>query len=255
MYTLKRNASHRAGISVGQRTNKSQDSPSRPGAETGTPLYLRRLPASSVPDIQRQPEDQEQQGFRYELRPPSLGYGVGPFSISADTSAAQLRYRSDLASYTLGYQYGGDIFAGVDTGDFQGRFGVNPSQGNLSLGGSSGGFNAGLSLAPGGRFGASFGYGAPLLPMPWTLGEQAGAAWSGAYSLGGSAADFLHHPIGAYRAHGQDIDALSRFGGTMGRLYQQQQQGQGALPFGSGVGLAVDPMSGLIVHGGVQWSF
>ena len=255
MYTQKRNESQRNTSSVGPRTHGRHGSPSRQGAEAGTPLYLQRLPANSTPDIQRTPEDEEQQGFDYQLLPPSLRYGAGPFSVSATTSAAQLGYRSDLASYTLGYQYGGDIFAGISTGGFRGRFGVNPSEGNLSLGGSYGGFNAGISLAPEGRFGASFGYGAPLLPMPWTLGEQAGAAWSGAYSLGGLASDFLNDPLGAYRAHEEDIGALSTFGGTMSRLYQQQQQGRGALPFGFGMGLAVDPVSKVVFHVRAQGSF
>jgi hypothetical protein len=185
--------------------------------------------------VQRQPTEEEEQGFQYSIIPPRLGYRHGPFSASADTSAAQLGYRSRTGTYNLGYQYGSDIFAGANVGGFQSRLGVNPMGGNISLGGSYGGFNVGLSGAPSGQFGARFGYGAPLLPMPAVLGQQAGAAWQGAYSLGGAIPEFGANPLAAYSAHSADIDAVTTFAGNASQMYQQQQGG-GGLPFGVGQG-------------------
>lgn len=103
------------------------------GTQSGTPLFLQRSPICSTPDIKREPGDEEEQGFQFEPWPPSVGYRRGPFSISATTSAAQLGYRYGPASYSLGYQYGSDIYTGLNVGGFSSRLGVNPSEGNVLL--------------------------------------------------------------------------------------------------------------------------
>jgi len=204
--------------------------------------------------IQRDEED-EQQGFNYNLLPPSLAYRHGPFGMSADTSAAQLSYFSDEGRANLGYQYGGDIFYGANMGGFRSRLGVNPQTGvgSMSLGGSHGGFRYGLSGNTAGTFGLNMGYGAPLLPMPNVLGQQAGAAWQGASAMGGAIPDFVSDPMAAYEANREHIGSMGAFGRSLGQIYGQQ--GQGGLPFGAGLTLSYNPEQRWVVGAGVQGSF
>lgn len=204
--------------------------------------------------IQRD-EEEGQQGFNYNLLPPSLAYRHGPFGMSADTSAAQLSYFSDEGRANLGYQYGGDIFYGANMGGFRSRLGVNPQTGvgSMSLGGSHGGFRYGLSGNTAATFGLNLGYGAPLLPMPNVLGQQAGAAWQGASAVGGAIPDFASDPMAAYEANRQHVGAMGTFGRSLGSLYGQQ--GQGGLPFGAGLTLSYNPEQRWVVGAGVQGSF
>lgn len=204
--------------------------------------------------VQRDDEEEEQQ-FDYTILPPSLRYRYGPFSIGADTSAARMGLSTGQGDFGLGYSYGSDIFATGRWGDLSTRFGVNPSSGALSFGGSYGGFNLGLSGNPGQRsFGASIGYGAPLLPMPSVLGEQAGAAWQGAMGVGGALPEFINDPLGTYGAQSGNIDALSTFGGSLSQIYGQQEQGEG-LPFGFGARLSYDPLARWMFSAGLQGHF
>jgi hypothetical protein len=204
--------------------------------------------------IQRDEED-EQQGFNYNLLPPSLAYRRGPFGISADTSAARLSYFSDEGRASLGYQYGGDIFYGANMGGFRSRFGVNPQTGvgSMSLGGAHGGFRYGLSGNTAGSIGLNLGYGAPLLPMPNVLGQQAGAAWQGASAMGRAIPDFVSDPMATYEANRQHVGAMGTFGRSLGQLYGQQ--GQGGLPFGAGLTLSYNPEQRWVIGAGVQGSF
>ena len=204
--------------------------------------------------IQRD-EDDEQQGFNYNLLPPSLAYRYGPFGMSADTSAAQLSYFSDEGRANLGYQYGGDIFYGASVGDFRTRLGVNPQTGvgSMSLGGSHGGFRYGLSGNTAGNIGLNLGYGAPLLPMPYMLGQQSAAAWQGATAVGAAIPDFVSDPMAAYGANREHIGAMSTFGRSLGQIYGQQ--GEGGLPFGAGLSISYNPEQRWVIGAGVQGSF
>ena len=203
--------------------------------------------------IQR--DEDEQQGFDYNLIPPSLAYRNGPFGMSADTSAAQLSYFSDEGRTNLGYQYGGDLFYGADLGGFRSRFGVNPQSGvgSMSFGGSHGGFNYGLRGNTAGSLGLSLGYGSSLLPMPQMLGQQAGAAWQGVGSVLGAAPDFASDPMAAYSANSEAIDAIGGFGSSLGQIYGQQNVG--GLPFGAGLSLSYNPRQRWVLGAGVQGSF
>ena len=214
-------------------------------------------PAGSVGGemvIQRD-EEEQRRGFDYSLLPPSLAYRHGPFGVSADTSTAQLSYFSDEGRANLGYQYGGDIFYGASVGDFRTRFGINPQTGvgSMSLGGSHGGFRYGLSGSTAGTFGLNLGYGAPLLPMPYTLGQQAGPAWQGATAVTGAIPEFMSNPMAAYEANREHIGAMSTFGRSLGQIYGQQ--GQGGLPFGAGVSISYNPEQRWVIGAGVQGSF
>lgn len=206
-------------------------------------------------DIIQRDEDEEQQGFDYNLLPPSLAYRYGPFGMSADTSAAQLSYFSDEGRANLGYEYGGDLFYGANMGGFRSRFGVNPQSGvgSMAFGGSHEGFRFGLNANTAGNFGLNFGYGAPLLPMPHMLGQQAGAAWQGASAMGGALPDFASNPMAAYEANRENIAAMSTFGGSLGNIYGQQ--GQAGLPFGAGLSISYNPEQRWVLGAGVQGSF
>ena len=199
-------------------------------------------------------DEEDEQGFDYNLVPPSLSYRNGGFGMSADTSAAQLSYFNDEGRANLGYQYGGDIFYGTNFNGFQNRFGINPQTGvgNMSFGGSHEGFRFGLNANTTGSAGLSLGYGAPLAPMPMMLGQQADAAWQGAYAMGGALPGFASDPMGAYSANSDHIGAMGAFGSSMANLYGQQ--GPGGLPFGAGINLAVNPNE-LVIGAGVQGSF
>lgn len=234
----------------------------QPGSQQGERLLAHELThvlqqssgGASANLIQRD-EEEEQQGFDYNLIPPSLSYRNGPFGMSADTSAAQLSYFSDEGRTNLGYQYGGDIFYGANLGGFRSRFGVNPQSGvgSMSLGGSHGGFNYGLRGNTAGSLGLGLGYGSSLLPMPHMLGQQAGAAWQGAGSVLGAAPDFASDPIAAYGANSEAIDAMGAFGGSLGQIYGQQNAG--GLPFGAGLNISVSPEQQLMLGVGLQGSF
>jgi len=203
--------------------------------------------------IQR--EDEDEQGFDVSLLPPEFSYRAGPFGVSADTSAARLSLFSEQGEASLGYEYGGDIFYGLDLGDFRTRFGVNPQTGvgSMSLGGSHGGLRYGLSGSTAGKFGLSLGYGAPLLPMPGVLGQQAGAAWQGALDVGGAVPEFASDPMAAYEAYREQIGAMGAFGSSLSRIYGQQ--GEGGLPFGAGLTISSSPEERLRVMLGLQASF
>jgi len=203
--------------------------------------------------IQR--DEEEEQGFDYNLIPPSLSYRNGAFGMSVDTSATQLSYFSDEGRTNMGYQYGGDIFYGANLGGFRSRFGINPQSGvgSLSLGGSHGGFNHGLRGNTAGSLGLSLGYGAPLLPMPHILGQQAGAAWQGAGSVLGAAPDFASDPIAAYRENSEAVGDIGQFGGSLGQIYGQQNAG--GLPFGAGLSVSYNPEQRWVLGAGVQGSF
>lgn len=203
----------------------------------------------------QQNEEDEEQGSDYSLLPPAFSYRTGPFGISADTSAARLNLFSDQARSSLGYKYGGDIFYGLNLGNFKTRIGVNPQTGvgSLNLGGSHGGFRYGLQGSTAGSFGLSLGYGAPLLPMPSALGQQAGAAWEGATAVGGAFQDFASDPMASYEAYRDQIGAMGAFGRSLGRIYSQQ--GEDGLPFGFGLNVSYNPEQRWVLGAGIQGSF
>jgi opacity protein-like surface antigen len=95
--------------------------------------------------------------------------------------------------------------------------------------------------------------GVPLLPMPGTFGQQAGAAWQGAYGLGGALPEFMSEPIGAYGANSDNIGAIGTFAGSVGDVYGQQ--GEGGLPFGAGVNISYNPEQQWVFGAGIQGSF
>jgi hypothetical protein len=213
-------------------------------------IYSRSVSSGEVIQL----DEEDEQGFNYNVVPPALSYRRGGFGMSADTSAAQLSYFNDEGRANMGYQYGGDIFYGTNFNGFQNRFGLNPQTGvgSMSFGGSQEGFRFGLNANTAGSAGLSLGYGAPLLPMPMMLGEQVGAAWQGANTIGGAIPGFASDPIGAYGANSEHIGAMGAFGGSMGRLYDQQEQG--GVQLGAGLIFAVKP--GEYVFGaGLQGSF
>ncbi len=255
------------GLAMGETGDRYEQEADRVADELAsdsltTPLYARNGIYSSPPmdsptsgNVIQRDEDDEQQGFDYSLIPPSLAYRYGPFGMSADTSAAQLSYFTDEGRANLGYQYGGDLFYSTNMDGFRSRFGVNPQSGvgSMSFGGAHRGFNFGVGGNTVGNFNLNLGYGAPLLPMPHMLGQQAGAAWQGASATGGALPDFASDPMAAYEANRENIGAMSTFGGSLGNIYGQQ--GQGGLPFGAGLNISYNPEQRWVFGAGVQGSF
>ena len=218
---------------------------------------LQQLNSSRSDVLIQRDEDEDEQGFDYNLLPPSLKYQYGPYSLSADPSSAQFGYRSGDDALSLGYQYGSDIFYNAQSGGFNSRFGLNPETGvgSYGIGGASRGFNFGLSANTAGSFGANFGYGAPLLPMPAMLGQQAYAGVQGAHGVLGAIPDFANDPLGTYDAQGNNINAATALGGSLAQIYGQQQQGNGGMPFGVGARLSYSPEQQWMFGLGVQGSF
>ena len=214
-------------------------------------IYSQTSRASDVIQL----DEEDEQGFDYNLLPPALSYRGANFGVSADTSAAQLSYFNEEGRANLGYQYGGDLFYGTNFNGFSNRFGVNPQTGvgSMAFGGSHEGFRFGLNANTAGSFGLNLGYGAPLLPMPMMLGQQADTAWQGAYAMGGALPDFAADPLAAYGANSENIGAMSSFGRSMGNIYGQQ--GNAGLPFGAGFNLSYNPQQRWVVGAGLQGSF
>ncbi|RMH34835.1 MAG: DUF4157 domain-containing protein [Nitrospirae bacterium] len=238
--TLLRHATHRAPSSSADRNSAFH--------KPYSPQGFKPLTASPGSTIQRQ----EEEDWRLQLFPPRLSGPLGPLSFSATTSQAQLGYASDLFRAGLGYQYGGELFATGRYGGLSGRLGVNPQSGAFSLGGSYDRFRFGLQGSPSGSFGASLGYGAPLLPLPSELSRTVYGGAAGLHGVVGAIPEFLQNPIGTYGAQSENIDAMIAAGKMLGRLAGQEHGGPN---FGAGLRVGWDPQRGWVVFGGVQGSF
>lgn len=132
--------------------------------------------------IQR--DENDSQGLNLDLLPPGLRLRLGGLGLLLGTTEAGLNYNfSGSAGLGLGYEYGEDFSLNASYGDLSSRLGINPDTGvgSAELKARLGDFNLGLTGNTEGAFGASIGYGAPLLPMPSVLRENANTAWGGFY--------------------------------------------------------------------------
>jgi hypothetical protein len=139
-------------------------------------------PASQLP-VQRKldpliqsepkPEESEEPKVDFNALPPEFKASWGQFNFSADTGTAKLGYQPGKLNLGLGYNYGDNIFADAKYKNFSTQFGLNPSSGDFSVGGSYkyNNLNFGANYNTNGNFGASLGYGNPLLPMPHSLSK------------------------------------------------------------------------------------
>lgn len=243
----------------------------RPGLQVATGP----APSGGAVAVQRQDEDDER-SWDFEAIPPRLSGPVGPLDFSADTSRAQLGYRSGDANATLGYEYGGNIFlrgggagygAGLtfdpgtlafglsgSHGGTSGRFGYNPEAGAFSFGGSHAGFRLGGSATTAGAFGVNLGYGAPLFPFPSALGERVNAGAAGLHGVMGAVPGFMNDPLGTYAAQSGNIDAITGAYNALSPLASDAYRG--GLPFGAGLNIGWDPeLRDFRVMGGVQGHF
>jgi len=203
--------------------------------------------------IQREEDEEQENGFDYSILPPSLSYRYGPLSLSANTSTAQMGMDMFGGNLGLGYHYGDPHGFPAMWGDYRSRYGADASQGNAFMTGSYGNFHAGIGTNFQDSFNLGIGYGAPLLPMPNVLGAEANAAWPAAYGVAGAAPSFFQDPMGAYRSQEANIGALSDMGGTASDIYNQQQAG--GMQFGIGAQLMYDPLTQYRFNFGMQGAF
>ncbi|MDX1812802.1 MAG: DUF4157 domain-containing protein, partial [Gammaproteobacteria bacterium] len=162
--------------------------------------------------IQRDEDEEQENGINYSIFPPEVGYRYGPLSLSANTSTAQLGMDLYGGNLGLGYHYGDPHGYPAMWGDYRRRYGADASQGNAFMTGSYGNFHAGVGTNFQNSFNVGFGYGAPLLPMPNILTSEANAAWPAVYGLAGAAPGFFQDPYGTYQSQEGNITALSDFG-------------------------------------------
>ncbi len=192
--------------------------------------------------IQRDGNGNEDDEWKFSPLPPSLSGPLGPLHLSADTSQAALGYQSGDLGARLGYQYGGNIFATGRMGGLSSTLGVNPGTGALSLSGAYDRFRFGASADLGSStFGASLGYGSPLLPMPDRLRSTVLAGEAGARGTLGSLPGLPENPLGWYEAQQGNIGAATSAAGMLQGI--AGQQGEGA-NFGAGLQLRYGPYAG-----------
>ncbi len=213
---------------------------------TGGQLIQRDDNAASSPDA----EQDNSFDFDYSVLPPSIKFALGNWMLQANTGRTELQFSQNLLRYSLGYNYGGSIFAGINRPGFGTQLGVDPTSGATSLSIRQGPFRFGGSYDPSSTsFGLNFGYGSPLLPMPSALSESVYGGWAGASSVLGSLGS-MQDPISFYQSHQNDINAVMGAVRALQPLSGEQNSG-----FGVGLRFNYNPDTGVLIHGGMQWLF
>ena len=203
--------------------------------------------------IQRQENEEKQNGIDIGIIPPEFALRLNPFWLNATTSTGQIGMDMFGGSLSAGYNWGDPHANPPLFGDFRSRYGADAPQGNFFLSGEYGGFNAGIGTNFQNSFNMGVGFGAPLLPMPNVLSAEAGAVWPSALGVAGAIPNFAEDPLGAYNMQKPNISALSNFGSTAGDIYGQQQEG--GLQLGANAQLMYDPERKVWVSVGMQGVF
>ncbi len=203
--------------------------------------------------LQKDEDDAGGFDIDYSLLPPGLQLRLWVLSLDANTSRVRLSRDFGSISAGLNYNYGGALSTDISTGGFRGSLGVDPSNANLSLGGSFGGFNFGASGNIGQRsFGLNLGYGSSLLPFPSQLSSIFN---TGAQSLGNMAGNISavpDNPLAWYDLHSDDISTITSAVNMGRRIHSQQTSTQN---FGAGLRLSYSPEAGFTIYGGIQLIF
>lgn len=146
------------------------------------------------------------------------------------------RYQLNYKDANVGYKLGNELYGGVNLGDFAGqlgfkpgnnevslsgsyedtaaKLGYNPTEQKASLEGSHEDYRFGANVNSHGSFGASVGYGLPMLPSPEALSEEM-------YSGGNAASNVLSdlsnfdNPYGFTRNHWEDFKSIGGAAGTL----------------------------------------
>ncbi len=188
--------------------------------------------------------------FDFSLLPTSLKFTLGNWMLQANTGRTELQFSQNLLRYSLGYNYGGSIFAGINRPGFSTRLGVDPTSGETSLSMRYGQFRLGGSYNPDSTsFGLNFGYGSPLLPMPGALSQSIYGGWAGASSILGSLGS-MQDPISFYQSHRSDIREVMGAVRALQPMFGAQHSG-----FGAGLKFNYNPHTGILLYGGMQWLF
>lgn len=172
--------------------------------------------------IQREPEDDKKPQIDFNLLPPDMKASWGQFNLAADTGTTKLGYQAENFGVGLGYNYGENIFADAKYREFSTQLGVNPTSGNLSLAGSYNQFNFGGNFNPNGGFGFNLGYGSPLLPMPYTLGQTMIDGEKGLHGIGSGLPEAIYNPLDFYRAQKDNVSKVTNAGSMLGDIASQQ---------------------------------
>ena len=238
---------------MGHRASRMDDSKTLNSAWQNS-LNKQKIPAftSSTQTIQK--EDNET-GFDidYSLLPPSLQLRLWVLSLDANTSRVRLSRDFGSISAGLNYNYGGALSADISTGGFRGSFGVDPSNADLSLGGSYRGFRASASGNIGqGSFGLNLGYGSRLLPFPSQLSSIFNSGAEGLGNVVGDISSAPNDPLAWYGLHSDDISTITTAVKTGMQIRDQQTSSQ---RFGAGLRLSYSPLTGFMIYGGVQLIF
>lgn len=208
---------------------------------------------SSAQVIQKDDNDSGGFDIDYNLLPPSLQLRLWVLSLDANTSRVRLSRDFGTISAGLNYNYGGALSADIRSGGFRSSFGVDPSNADLSLGGSYGGFNLGATgnIAQR-RFGLNLGYGARLLPFPSQLSSIFMSGEEGMRNIAADISSAPDNPLAWYDLHSDDVSTITAAINTGRRIHKQQTSSQN---FGAGLRITHSPDGGLLIYGGVQLIF
>jgi hypothetical protein len=225
---------------------------------------LQMMPISSTPPsikiIQKDDDDSgipspdaEDSSFDFDFNalPPSLQLSLGQWMLRANTSQTALQYTQGLMKYSLGYNYGSSITAGISSPGSSTSLGFDPHSGNTSFNLRRDQFRFGASANPiSNSYGLNLGYGASLLPMPSALSDSVNAGWSGASNVLGGIPD-MQDPLSFYQAHGDDIDSIMKAVKAVSSLDRDEDDPS----FGAGLTITYNPENRWLIYGGVQWIF
>lgn len=189
----------------------------------------------------------------FKLLPPKLQMQLWVLALDANTSKVNLAYRSGSFRTGLTYNYGGNLEASLGLRRFTAKVGVSPTNGDVDLGLVFRGFKFGASASMARKSaGASFGYGASLLPFPMELSSTFNSAAGGLHSMAADIRSAPDNPLAWYQLHSDDTATLIN-AVHMGQKIAKS--GTDSKRFGAGLRLNYAPQTGFTIYGGAQLRF
>lgn len=190
----------------------------------------------------------------FSALPPELRLKLWVLALDADTGKVNLAYKKGAFKTALSYSYGGAISASAGIRRFNGRIGISPVNGDVDLGLVFKGYRFGANVSPSkGSGGASFGYGAALLPFPAELEDVFGKGGAAATRLAPSIPSAVDNPLAWYGLRSNDVSAISKAINAGRKIYKAGAPG--GKRFGAGLRLNYDKTMGLTIYGGALLRF
>ncbi|HVN18208.1 MAG TPA: hypothetical protein VMU05_05525 [Dongiaceae bacterium] len=186
--------------------------------------------------------------------PPDLQMKLWVLALDASTGRVAIAYKPGTFVTSLTYNYGGNLQASLKVrSDLSLTAGVNPSNGQVDVGGVFRGFNFGTYA----NFtqksaGLSLSYGAKLLPFPSELSSTFDAAAGGLRSMAGDISAAPNNPLAWYKLHSNDATALSK---AASALQDIAKSGSSSDRFGAGLRLNYNQQSGFLIYGAAEYRF